>query len=67
MYAVLERMYLKDFVKIGTKIVNYTYVRIALGGVLEHFENQPHILNPQNLFFFYFKRFGFVKIVLFTP
>lgn len=51
MYAAQERTYLTDFDKIGTKIVNYTYVRIALGGVLEHFENQPHILNPQNFFF----------------
>lgn len=33
--------YWTDLDKIGTKIVNYAYVRIALGGVLENFTNQP--------------------------
>lgn len=54
MYAALERTYLTDFDKIDTKIVNYTYVRIALGGVLEYFEN--------NLIFSTLKIFSFFTL-----
>lgn len=50
MYAALERIYSTDLDKIGTKIVNYAYVRIALRGVLEDFKNQPHI-QPSKRFF----------------
>lgn len=49
-----REMYSTDLDKIGTKIVNYAYVRIALRGVLEDFKNQPHI-QPSKRFFFHKK------------